>query len=351
MRPGGKKIVSLLLVFLTVWLGLRYLLPLISPFLLGAGLALAAEPMVSFLTRRARVPRPVSAGIGVSMAFCFLAMLLLLICAFVVRELGALAGVIPDLEDTAKSGIARLQSWLLELASYTPQSVQPLLNENVSSLFSDGAALLDKALRYVLGLAGNLLSHVPDSALSLGTTVIAGVMISAKLPKIKAWLSRRLPKEKLRPLLEAGKRMKNAIAGWLLAQCKLMGLTFAILSLGFLLLRVPYALLWALGVSVVDAFPVLGTGTVLLPWALVCFLQNDGARAIGLLGIYAVISLTRSALEPKLVGHHLGLDPLVTLMALYAGYKLWGIGGMILAPLLAVTAIQIVPDRKKGEEW
>lgn len=351
MHPGVKKMVSLLLVFLTVWLGLRYLLPLVSPFLLGTALALAAEPMVSFLSKRAHVPRPVSAGIGVSMAFCFLAMLLLLICAFIVRELGTLAGIIPDLESTAKSGISLLQGWLLELASHTPQSIQPLLNENVSSLFSDGAALLDKVIRYVLGLAGNLLSHIPDSALSLGTAVIAGFMISAKLPKIKVWLSRRLPKEKLRPVLAAGKRMKNAMAGWLLAQCKLMGLTFAILSLGFLLLRIRYALLWALAVSVVDAFPVLGTGTVLIPWALICFLQNDGARAIGLMGIYVVISLTRSALEPKLVGHHLGLDPLVTLMALYAGYKLWGIGGMILAPLLAVTATQIVPDRKKREEW
>ena len=170
-------------------------------------------------------------------------------------------------------------------------------------------------------------------------------MISAKLPKIRVWLSRRLSVERLRPILAVGKRMKNAALGWLLAQCKLMGLTFTILALGLALLRIPHALLWALGVSVVDAFPVLGTGTILLPWALICFLQGDGARAIGLLGIYAVISLTRSALEPKLVGRHLGLDPLVTLMALYAGYKLWGIGGMILAPLLAVTALQIAPEK------
>ncbi len=349
MRPGVGKAISLLTVFLVVWLGLRYLLPLISPFLLGTALALAAEPMVSFLNRRIRVPRAVSAGIGVSMAFCFLAMLLLLLCAFIVRELGALAERIPGLADTARSGISQLQGWLLQLASHAPQSVQPLLRENVSFLFSDGAALLDKMARYVLGLAGNLLSHIPDSALSLGTALISGFMISAKLPKMKAWISRRLPSEKLRPLLEAGKRMKDAIAGWLLAQCKLMGLTFSILSLGFVLLRVPYALLWALCVAAVDAFPVLGTGTVLLPWALVCFLQDDGVRAIGLTGIYVIVTLLRSSLEPKLVGRHLGLDPLVTLMALYAGYKLWGVGGMILAPLLAVTAVQIVPDRKNGE--
>lgn len=332
-----------------VWLSLRYLLPLFSPFVLGAALALAAEPMVSFLHKRGRVPRPVSAGIGVSMAFCFLAMLLLILCAFLVRELRVLAGAIPDLEATARSGISLVQNWLLQLASHTPQSIQPVLRENVSSLFSDGAALLNKATQYALSLAGNLLSHIPDSALSLGTAVISGYMISAKLPKIKAWLARRIPREKLRPILTAMKRMKNAIGGWLLAQFKLMGVTFTILTLGFLLLRIPYALLWALGVSLVDAFPVLGTGTVLLPWSLICFLQGDTAQAIGLVSTYIVVTLTRSALEPKLVGRHLGLDPLVTLIVLYAGYKLWGISGMILAPLLAVTAIQIVPERNRED--
>ena len=301
--------------------------------------------MVSFLHKR-HVPRSVCAGIGVSMAFCFIAILLLLICAFLVRELGAAAGVLPNLEETAKSGISLLQNWLLELTTHTPQSIQPLLSENVTSFFSDGTALLDRAVRYVLNVAGNLLSHVPDSALSLGTGVISAFLISAKLPKIREWIAKRLPREKLRSILAAMKRMRKAIGGWLLAQVKLMGVTFTILALGFLLLRISYALLWALAVSLVDALPVLGTGTVLIPWAVICFLQGDGARAVGLLGIYVVISLVRSMLEPKLVGRHLGLDPLVTLMALYAGYKLWGFGGMILAPMLAVTALQIVPERK-----
>lgn len=346
MKPGVKKAFSLLGGFLILWLSVRYLLPLFFPFILGAGLALAAEPMVSFLHKR-RVPRSVCAGIGVSMAFCFIAILLLLVCAFLVRELGAVAGVLPNLEETAKSGIQLLQGWLLELTTHTPQSIQPLLSENVSAFFSDGAALLNRAVGYVLSFAGNLLSHVPDSALSLGTAVISAFLISAKLPKIREWLLSRIPRERLRALLDTLKRMRKAIGGWLLAQIKLMGMTFAILSLGFLLLRISYWPLWALAVSLVDALPVLGTGTVLIPWALICFLQEDGARAVGLLGIYVVISLTRSMLEPKLVGRHLGLDPLVTLMALYAGYKIWGIGGMLLAPMLAVTALQIVPERKR----
>lgn len=348
MRPAVKKSISLLAAFFAVWLAARFLLPLCFPFLLGALLAFAAEPMVSFLQKR-RVPRCVCSGIGVSMAFCFLAMLVLILCAFALRELRRVAGVLPDLEDTAKSGIGLLQSWLLELASHTPQSVQPLLSENVTSFFSNGTSLLDKVIRYILGLAGNILSHIPDGALSLGTAVISSFLISARLPKIKSWLKKRLPEEKLKPAADALKRMKNAVGGWLTAQLKLMGVTFTILTLGFVVLRIAYAPLWALVVALVDALPVLGTGTVLVPWAVICFLQGEGARAIGLLGVYAVVTLSRSMLEPKLVGRHLGLDPLVTLMALYVGYKLWGVGGMIFAPLLAVTIMQVTPGRERGD--
>lgn len=350
MRPGTKKTISALSVFLIAWLCLRYLLPLFAPFALGLALALAAEPMVSFLNKRLHVPRGISAGIGVTMAFFLLALLLILLCAFVARELRSLAGVLPDLEQTASSGISMLQQWLLGLAARAPQSIRPVLQENVSSLFSGGAALLDQAVRYLLSLAGGLLSHVPDSALGLGTGILSGYMFSARLPRIRRWLLRRIPRERLKAIADTGRRIKTVILGWLTAQARLMSVTFLILLLGLVLLRIPYAPVWALGIALVDTFPVLGTGTVLIPWCLLCFLQGDTARAIGLTGVYITVTLMRSILEPKFLGRHLGLDPLVTLMALYAGYKLWGIGGMILAPLLAVTATQIVPERKKEDK-
>ena len=93
---------------------------------------------------------------------------------------------------------------------------------------------------------------------------------------------------------------------------------------------------------------ILGTGTVLVPWSVVSFLQGDTPRALGILGIYITAALTRSMLEPKLLGQHLGLDPLVTLIALYIGYRLWGVGGMLLAPVLTVTVLQL--RREKPEQ-
>ena len=305
-----------------------------------------AAPLVCFLNRRCQLPRAAGTALGVSVTVSFLAVLVLLLAAFALREVRLLAGTLPDLEAAALSGIGLLQEWTLSLTDHAPPGVRNLLRDNVTVLFSDGTAMLNRATPFVLSFAGNLLTHVPDSALTLGTGLISAFLISAKLPRIKRWILRQIPRERLKAMVAALKRMKTALGGWLLAQAKLMGLTLLILLLGFRLLRIPHAFLWALGVGLVDAFPVLGTGTVLLPWSLLCFLQSDTARAIGLLGLYATVTLSRSLLEPKLVGRHLGLDPLATLMALYIGYKLWGLGGMILAPLLAVTALQLVPERR-----
>lgn len=348
MRPGNPKLSSIILLFFLFWLVIRFFLPLFSPFLLGALLAVSAEPMVSFLHKKLRVPRGISAGIGVSMAFSLLAMLLLSLCAFVLRELGSLANVLPDLGETAKTGFSLIRSWLLQLSSHSPESIQPLLRQNVDGLFSDSAAVLDKGISYLLGLAGSLLTHVPDSALSLGTAVISAFLISARLLKIRRFFLRRIPKEWLRSLRETVTQFRRILGCWLTAQCKLTGVSFVISFLGLVILRIPYAFVWALGICLVDAFPVLGTGTILLPWSLVCILQGDTARAIGLASTYVVITLTRSMLEPKLLGRHLGLDPLVTLMALYAGFRLWGIGGMLLAPVLTVAAIQLSALRNTG---
>lgn len=348
VHPGWKRALALILIFFAVWLFAKWLLPLCFPFLLGLALALAAEPMTALLHNKLRVPRGASGCIGVAMAFCLLAMALLLLCAFAVRELGALARILPDLEQAARSGAAMAQSFLMDLTQHMPERLRPLVQDNIQALFSDGAALVDRSVRYLLAVAGSLLSHIPDSALGLGTTILSGMMISAKLPRMRQWLRRRIPRQKLEALGTFWQRLRQALGGWLTAQSKLMAITFVILVLGFILLRIPYAPVWALGICLIDVFPVLGTGTILLPWSLLSLLQGNGVRALGLLGVYITASVTRSALEPKLLGRHLGLDPLVTLVILYAGYKLWGIGGMLLAPLLAVIAMQLLPQKESG---
>ena len=172
---------------------------------------------------------------------------------------------------------------------------------------------------------------------SFGTAIIASFMISAKLPKLKAALRTRLGAKKLQPLLHCLRKLRHSLGCWLKAELKLSAITLMVALAGLLLLRIPYAPIWAAAVAVVDAVPLLGTGTVLLPWALVCLIQRQHLRSIGLLCIYGCAFLTRTVLEPRLVGRHLGLDPLVTLIFLYLGYRFWGIWGMLLSPMLAAA--------------
>ena len=139
------------------------------------------------------------------------------------------------------------------------------------------------------------------------------------------------------------RRLRTALGGWLLAQAKLSGITCLILAAGFWILRIPHGLLWAILVALVDAFPILGTGTVLLPWGLVSLIQGNAAQGIGILAVYTVVTITRTVMEPRVVGKQLGLDPLVTLFALYAGYRIWGLAGMLLAPMAAALAVQLFP--------
>lgn len=344
MPSGSQKYIFYGLGFLVLVLAARYALPLVMPFVLGAALALAAEPLVSLLNRC--LPRSAAAGIGVTITFALLLLLVSALCGFLIRELGLLASVLPELLEAAKGGMTSLEIFLTDLVAQAPETVRPLLIQQIQGLFSDGSALLDKGTAWLLKLASGVLTRLPDGALGFGTGLIASFMISAKLPIWKNWLRTRMPRERFRPLVDTLKGLKGAVLGWLKAQAKLSGITWALMTLGFLLLGISYAPLWGAAVALVDAFPILGTGAVLVPWSLVSFLQGDPGQAFGLLGLYGAVTVIRTLLEPRLVGSHLGLDPLMTLAALYAGYRLWGLPGMILSPILAVTITQLVQTKK-----
>ena len=342
-----KDILTLLAGSVLLWLAVRFLLPLIRPFLLGLALALAAEPMVRFLENRLRLSRQTAAGLGVSMAFCFLALLVTVLCAAAVRQLRSLAGILPGLEEAARTGLDLVQTNLLALTARAPRNLRPVLTEHLRLLFSDGSTLLGKITAWLLGLAGGILGRLPDSALGFGTGILSAFLISARLPKIRGWLLRKIPRDRLNVLLARFRRLRRMLRSWLTAQLKLMSVTYCILAAGLTLLRIPRILLWAFVIALVDALPVFGTGTVLIPWALVCFLQGNRVLALGIAGTYATAALTRSILEPKLLGQHLGLDPLAALAALYIGCRLWGIAGMIAAPMITVALLQL--RRAPGE--
>ena len=332
-----KRTAVLVAGTIAVWLGLKFLLPVALPFLLGGLLAVAAEPGVSFGVKRLHLPRTAAAGVGIALSILLLGGILAVLGAVAVRQLGNLTSRLPDMEtalETAKNAI-------LSAADNAPDRLRTLLQNTVHETLDDGATLMSGFAGKLPGALSALLGGVGSSALGIGTGILAAFLISARLPQLRQMLSQKLPKSWNDKYLPALRRLGHCLGSWLKAQGKLALVTWGIVTVGFWLLRISNAPAWAAIVALVDAVPVLGTGTALIPWALVNFLQKNTLRALGILCIYAVATITRTVLEPKVIGKHLGLDPLLTLVAMYAGFRFFGIPGMLFIPILASAAKSI----------
>ena len=339
-----KGLFSLFLLFLT-WVTGKFLFPFLFPFLLGAGIALAAEPVVGFASSRLRLGRGAAAGLGVTLTLILLAGVILFLGALLVRELGEFAKGIPQM---AKQSVSLLETALSSLSQKAPEPVGPVLTNSIHRFFQDTSALTDQAVKKVPGVLSGILGKVPGSAMNLGTGILSGYFISARLPQLKHRIREGMPQVWQEKAVPALWHLKSSLGKWLKAQGKLICVTYGIVALGLLLLGIPYAFGWAILVAAVDAIPLLGTGTLLLPWALTQLLQGEALIAAGMVVLYLCAMITRTVLEPKFYGSHLGLDPLVMLFFLYFGYRLWGFWGIVISPLLAATTKALLEPINNG---
>ncbi len=340
-RTRKNKLFYGALILLGLWVAIHYFLPLALPFILGALLALAAEPLVQVTHKQLNIRRSYCAGFGVLVTLGLLTGLAVLLGSAAFREVTVLTGKLPDMQNTAKQGLGQLHRLLDSAVEKSPDNLKGLLRQVVNTSFTDSTALMDRVAAQIPGALTGVLSIIPKGTLTVFTGILSAFMISARLPQLKE----KLPASWREKYLPALARLRRGFWGWLKAQLKLMAITATVLTLGFLVLGVDYAPLVAALIALVDAVPILGTGTVLLPWALVCVLQKNTALALGLLSLYLLALTVRTVLEPRLIGKQLGLDPLLTLVAFYVGFSLWGFLGMLLAPVLA-TAVGTIAKGK-----
>ncbi len=314
-------------------LALRYL----TPFLPGLAIALAAEKPVRLLCRRG-LPRGAASTLCVGVLLALTGVGLWLGLRRGLYELQALVRELPELLEALAGPMDRLRAWLEGLR--VPEGFGPALERYVDGLFASGPSQLGRASAEAIGWASSLAAKLPGALLWLVTALLSGFFFSAELPALKLWLGRTLPPQALRWLSRAVLRVRQALGGWVKAQIKLSGVCFAIVTTGLLLIGIDYALLLGLVIALVDMLPLFGSGTVLLPWALLFFLRGNTRCGFGLIGIYAAAALTRTILEPKLLGKQMGLSPLLALASVYLGGRLLGFWGMILAPVAAMVVMQ-----------
>ena len=343
MKKAAYKNVFLVLIaiFILAWLGIRYLLPVTLPFLLGLAIAGLAEPAVRFLEKRLRLPRWLATGIAVTALLALLLLALYGVGLAAYRELNNLASELPALLESASKPLAQFKGWLLHLADSAPESLRGPILTAINTAFASGDTIAVRASSGAMNFATSIIGSLPGWLLFAGTGILASFMISGQLPKFRPWLQARIPAQWKKQLLPAITNLKNAVTGWFKAQAKLMGITFCIVTAGLCLLRINVPLLAGAVIALVDALPMLGTGTILIPWGLLCFLQGKPGIGTGLIVLYGVSALVRAAMEPRIVGNQLGLNPLLTMLAIYAGFQFWGVLGMLLAPMLVIAAQEI----------
>lgn len=329
------------------WLGLWLLGPVLLPFAVGYLFAWGAQPAVEALTRR-RVPRWAAAGLTVTLLYAALLTALSALCYVLCRETLSLARQLPDLAESLTVPAARAEAWLLERAGRFPDGVGQALRQAVEEFFRSGAGLAGRISGWLFETISAVLKRLPDLLLFLVTAVLSSFMLAAKLPDLRSLWRRKAPAAWQRRGEAVVRRLRATLGGWVKTQLQLMGITALVLTAGLLVLGVDYPVLLGGLIALIDALPVFGSGTVLLPWALWALLNGNTSLAIGLTALYAAAWLIRSALEPRMLGKQMGLDPLLTLLALYAGFRYFGILGMILFPVAAILVKQLWTHLEQG---
>jgi len=192
-----------------------------------------------------------------------------------------------------------------------------------------------------LTLAARTAQNGPGILLFAVTFCLGAYFFSASYPAVTAFLRAQLPARFRRRAETLLADVRSSFGGWLRAQLILAAMIFAELLALFALLRVRAALPLAALTALIDALPVFGMGVVLVPWAAAELLFGRTGRAAALLIGWAVGALGRNLLQAKLLGDQIGIHPLLSLLSLYVGWRVWGVGGMIVFPLLAATLQQL----------
>lgn len=318
-----------------------WLLPGLLPFLLALGVACLLEPPVRYLSDRAHLRRPWAALLVLGSFSLLLLAGLAVLLRRLWYELGLLNSRLPALLGALQSLGTWAEGMLYRLTIAASPSLRSALESALHGALDQLSGLASDLSARIFERAANAVLSLPAAGLFLFTTLLASFFILAGRPVLFSFFRRQIPKQWLPRLERTATQLKGALGGWLRAQGILMGVTFLLLGIGFLWMGADPALLLAALIALLDALPVFGTGTILLPWAAAELLGGNFRRATALLALYALIWLTRSLLEPKLIADRAGLHPLAALFAMYLGFKLFGVAGMLLAPLAAVVLYQL----------
>lgn len=340
LRLGIRLVLAALAVWFVLKLG-RPLLSLFAPFLFALAAAAVLNPLVKRLQRALGWNRQV-------LTFLLLLLLFGLIGGGLALLVYAAAGQLVSLVQNWSGLLDQLQSvmdQLEELFAHFLTLVPPQVTEIAQNAGDDLFRWLSEAVPAALGSlgmeAGERAMGLPAFCVAVVIFVMATFFLTADYPYLRSRYVQHLDEGLLQFLSQLRSTALGAFGGYVKAEFLLSVGVFFILLAGFFLMGQPYGLLLALGLAVMDFIPIIGAGTVMVPWAFVALFTRDFSGAAELMAIWGVIALFRRVMEPKFVGDQTGLSPILSLVSIYVGMKLAGVAGMVLGPVVLLVLLNL----------
>lgn len=323
------------IVAVLVFLCFRYVVSWLMPFIIGFVLAFVAKPAVSGLCKVTRMNRKLAGVIVILLEYALVALLIWGVGSKIGGSLRDLFTKLPEYYDTSLLPFLNsVTEWLEDFAS----RISPETLEQIYAMIENTAdSLRDYVLKFSSGMLSGLAgvtAKIPFFFISFVFTILASILISMDYKSIMQFIKRQLPPKAQLFLTDAKQQIGKTVIGYLRAYLIIWVMTFTELSIGLSILRVENAAGLAALIALADILPIIGTGGILIPWACFALITKSYYLAIGLIVLYLIIVAVRNLTEPKIIGDQLGLNPLVTLLAIYLGYRIMGFSGMIIFPIV-----------------
>ena len=338
----GIRLAGTILVVLFLVYGAPPLLGLLMPFVLALVLAWILNPAIVKVQRRLGASRKALSLVMLILIFTVAGGLLAALVYSVVSEVASLVMNWPAIwSGNLQPAITDLEGFLSGLFAGLPQQVNQTATDGLERLVAWLNEMIPELLSRAGSAAGSFAFSIPSFVVALVIFVMATYFIASDYPRLRLMVTDRLSPG-VRDFFGSVKRTAvAAFGGYVKAQLILSVVVFFILLAGFVVIRQPYSVLLAFLLAVLDFIPIVGSGTVMVPWAVADLFLGQYRHAVELMVIWGVIALFRRVAEPKVVGDQTGLSPILSLISIYVGMKIAGVAGMILGPVLCMVVINI----------
>lgn len=323
-------VIALIILIAVVWLVPRGIV-FFMPFLIGWIIALIAGPVVRFLEKKLKIRRKAGSAFVIIAVIGLVVLAGYLLVGNLVHELTGFVGDLPQMWDSLQEDFDAIAKNFSVVYDKLPEDIQNTIDSIADSASDIAGDFIGKLSSPTIAAVGNFAKQLPTIIIGLIMCLLSSYLFVAEKEQIMQGIKKHMPEALLYRLRLMKRSLVKAVGGYFKAQIKIEVWIYLLLVIGFFVLGVDYAPLIAFGIAILDFLPFFGTGTAMVPWAIVKFLSADYIMTIGLLVIWGVSQLVRQIIQPKIVGDSVGMPPLPTLFLLYIGYMLGGVMGMIVA--------------------